>query len=96
MKESNILATCVKGHLAQNFSLEKHINSKHEETKKEQVPKNKPFTCDKCEKSFMYEKSFNHHVSTIHESPRDLKCDRCARVFLSDVSLQKHFNTYHS
>ena len=70
-------------------SLELHIDAKH--------PKHaeKKFSCDKCPKSFIFEKSCNFHRLRAHNR-KEIVCDICGAKFKKKKVLDSHVIATHN
>ena len=60
--------------------------------------KKETFLCALCQKKFVYEITFNAHITLKHQSRshRSRKCPKCARIILSEPLLVRHLNYWRS
>ena len=67
------------------FNLSCHIKLMHGEQ----------ISCDKCEKIFFNEKSFQNHVKNSHNLERHFKCDKCNDSFFLLYHFKRHVRQAH-
>lgn len=54
------------------------------------------FSCDMCDKSFIFQSLLNHHRTTVHETKRFLcMIDFCDQIFTTAEDLQRHEESVH-
>ena len=82
--------------------LELHIDKKHPEHGE------KNFLCDKCDKSFIFQSSFEYHVKNSCKNSEDceiinakrkekskLVCTKCGKMYSSTNDLKRHIDSFH-
>ena len=67
------------------FNLSCHVKKMHGEQ----------ISCDKCEKIFYNEKSFQNHVKNSHNLERHFKCDKCNDSFFLLDHFKRHVRQVH-
>ena len=65
-----------------------HVESVHE--------KLRPFTCEKCQKSFGKKCLMNDHIQRVHSEIRPYKCDICDKNFAIQKALDAHKRKLHN
>ncbi|KAJ8275393.1 hypothetical protein COCON_G00100180 [Conger conger] len=89
-----------------DFQMEEDEEKREEEeeeeeekrSRREKRKKNGQFHCEKCQRSFHYEKSYLKHVSSSHgEAPEvEYRCPTCAQTFANRCNLKIHERHVHS
>ena len=73
------------GYQGTPFNLSCHVKNMHGEQ----------INCDKCEKIFFNEKSFQDHVKSSHNLERHFKCDKCNDSFFLLYHFKRHVRQAH-
>ena len=84
--EQEVKAQCS---LCKNFfkKLKLHIRNAHGPRK---------YNCDKYDKSFIYKRMLDSHISIAHEKSKPFECSICNANFANEKSLQTHKDHYHA
>ena len=70
---------------SKNSSLNRHIESIHEERR---------YKCEKCEKTFKNKGNLRQHISSIHEG-KVYQCEKCEKHFKKRSNLKRHVSSFH-
>src|ERR1700760_2702395 len=54
----------------------------------------RPYTCDQCDRSFLYPKDLRRHKTT-HTGSKQYRCRICPKSFSRKDNLRRHINNEH-
>ncbi|KAJ8270483.1 hypothetical protein GJAV_G00115320 [Gymnothorax javanicus] len=85
-------------HSESDFQIEEEDEEEEETRIGEKRKRNGQFNCDKCQRSFHYEKSYLKHISASHGEVADViyRCTTCAQTFANRCNLKIHERHVHN
>ncbi|XP_062716881.1 zinc finger protein 248-like [Aedes albopictus] len=87
-KEKKFVCTVCSHPFVNSHDLYRHFTTKHTSDK------NRPFTCDICQKTFKLKYAMNEHKKRVH-GPKLFVCSVCGSNFSTNGFLNRHMNTVH-